>query len=106
MAEEVAKNEAVGQMSNLGVGLGVMTGIGTGVGGKVSDMATQALNSMPNGEHERGIRFCQNCGHQIPIGAGFCELCGEKICNNRCTNCGAELSDVAKFCPICGTKRG
>jgi hypothetical protein len=36
VAERVASNEAVGQMTNLGVGLGVMAGVGGTVGGMVS----------------------------------------------------------------------
>jgi hypothetical protein len=44
VAERVASNEAVGQMTNLGVGLGVMAGVGGTVGGVMKDTLGNVLN--------------------------------------------------------------
>ena len=46
MAEEVARNEAVGQFTNLGVGLGTMAGSGGTVAGTVGGAMNDALNSV------------------------------------------------------------
>ena len=45
VAEKVASNEAVGQMTNLGVGLGTMAGVGGVVGGVVGNAVGDALNN-------------------------------------------------------------
>ena len=45
MAAEVARNEAVGQFTNLGVGLGTMAGVGGAVGGLVGGAVGGALNA-------------------------------------------------------------
>jgi membrane protease subunit (stomatin/prohibitin family) len=48
VAERVASNEAVGQMSNLGVGLGVMAGVGGTVGGAVGGMMKNTMGNLQN----------------------------------------------------------
>ena len=53
VAERAAQNEAVGQFTNLGVGLGTMAGVGGAVGGTVSGavnnaMASTAQSTQPN----------------------------------------------------------
>lgn len=45
VATEVARNEAVGQFTNMGVGLGTMAGVGGAVGGVVGSAVSDALNS-------------------------------------------------------------
>lgn len=45
VAEKVAQNEAVGQFTNIGVGLGTMAGIGGAVGGVVGGAVNNAINS-------------------------------------------------------------
>lgn len=45
VAEQVAANEAVGQWTNMGVGLGTMAGVGGAVGGMVGGMMNDAMNS-------------------------------------------------------------
>ncbi|MDO5343189.1 MAG: SPFH domain-containing protein, partial [Bacteroidia bacterium] len=57
VAERIASNEAVGGMSNLGVGLGVMGGIAAGVGPTMAGIATQALDPImpqPQGQQSFG----------------------------------------------------
>ena len=44
VAEKVATNEAVGQFTNMGVGLGTMAGVGGAVGGVVGGAVNSALN--------------------------------------------------------------
>ena len=49
VAERAAQNEAVGQFTNLGVGLGTMAGVGGAVGGAVNNaMASTAQSTQPN----------------------------------------------------------
>lgn len=45
VAAEVARNEAVGEFTNLGVGFGTMAGVGGAVGGMVGGMMSDAVNS-------------------------------------------------------------
>ena len=44
VAEKVAENEAVGEISNMGIGLGMMTGVGGTVGSQVGGMVSDAMN--------------------------------------------------------------
>lgn len=45
VAEKVAANEAVGQFTNMGVGLGTMAGVGGAVGGVVGNAVNDAMNA-------------------------------------------------------------
>ena len=45
VAERVAQNEAVGQFTNMGVGLGTMAGVGGAVGSVVGNAVTGAMNA-------------------------------------------------------------
>lgn len=45
VAEKVAQNEAVGQFTNMGVGLGTIAGVGGAVGGMVGGAVTDAMNA-------------------------------------------------------------
>lgn len=45
VASEVARNEAVGQFTNMGVGLGTMAGVGGAVGGVVGGAVNNAVNN-------------------------------------------------------------
>ena len=45
IAEKVAQNEAVGQFTNMGVGLGTMAGVGGAVGGVVGGAVNDAMNA-------------------------------------------------------------
>ncbi len=46
VAERVAQNEAVGQFTNMGVGLGTMAGVGGVVGGVVGNAVNGAMNAV------------------------------------------------------------
>lgn len=133
VAERVASNDAIAQMSNLGIGLGTMAGIG----GTVSGMMTNALGNAMNPQTPvvqmpeqiecphcktklpAGAKFCFGCGQKVEIlnsnemicpGCGkktpkgkFCMECGHPLANT-CPNCGNELPAGAKFCLNCGQK--
>lgn len=133
VAERVAANDAIAQMSNLGIGLGTMAGIG----GTVSNVMTNALGNavqpeMPNVKPQEQIT-CLSCQAILPAGAKFCLNCGKKVellnenemlcphCGKKtpkgkfcmecghslthiCPNCGNDLPDDAKFCLNCGQK--
>ena len=126
VAEQVAQNEAVGQFTNLGVGLGTMAG----VGGTVAGVVGNSMNDAMRNTAEPAATPCAKCGTPLPAGAKFCPQCGEKTlaegmmvcpqcgktvpkakfcpeCGHRnatnCPKCGAEVGE-AKFCPQCGEK--
>lgn len=125
VAERIASNQAIGQMSNLGIGLGTMAGIGSAVGGVMDTALNNAINPAPAKQQ------CPNCHTELPTGAKFCFGCGAKMENtnkseiscpkcglktpngkfcmqcgaplvNCCPNCGKEVPDGAKFCLECG----
>ena len=107
VASEVARNEAVGQMTNLGVGLGTMAGVGGVVGGVVGNAVGDALNNTTQTKTEMGEAFCDNCGAKLVPGSAFCDECGTAVpkANDICANCGYKFERPGKFCPKCGTKR-
>lgn len=45
VATEVARNNAIGEFTNMGIGFGTMAGVGGAVGGMVSGMMNDAVNS-------------------------------------------------------------
>lgn len=105
VATEVARNEAVGQFTNLGVGLGTMAGVGGVVAGTVGGAMNDALQQT-NGA-TGGI--CGKCGATLPANAKFCLECGEKVeaaipmDKITCPECGKTVVK-GKFCPECGHK--
>ena len=108
VAEKVASNESVGQMTNLGVGLGTMAGVGGVVGGVVGNAVGDALNiigAVAPTSADGG--FCDNCGAKLVSGAAFCDECGTAVAkpSDTCTHCGYKFERPGKFCPKCGTKR-
>lgn len=108
VAEKVASNEAVGQMTNLGVGLGTMAGVGGVVGGVVGTAVGDALNNTTSTAPKAAEGgFCDNCGAKLVSGSAFCDECGTAVAkaNDTCANCGYKFERPGKFCPKCGTKR-
>lgn len=105
VAERVADNEAVGQFTNMGVGLGTMAGVGGAVGGIVGG----AVNNAMNAAAEPPLNSCANCGAALPANAKFCLNCGEKVTAALaegtivCPKCGKAVPK-GKFCPECGAK--
>lgn len=103
VATEVARNEAVGQFTNLGVGLGTMAGVGGVVAGTVGGAMETALNKAGAAAN------CAKCGAPLPANAKFCLECGEKVApaipDNMtvCPECGNTVTK-GKFCPECGHK--
>ncbi|MBQ8907865.1 MAG: SPFH domain-containing protein [Clostridia bacterium] len=108
VAEKVASNEAVGQMTNLGVGLGTMAGVGGVVGGVVGNAVGDALhNTTPAAPAAAEGGFCDNCGAKLVPNAAFCDACGTAVAkaNDTCASCGYKFERPGQFCPKCGTKR-
>lgn len=100
VAEKVASNEAVGEMSNLGIGLGVMGAVGGTVSGVVTNSMNGALQQV-----DEPVKKCPKCNANLPSNAKYCLECGTKL-ENKCPKCGAVNSIDAKFCPECGEKLG
>lgn len=106
VAKEMARNEATGEFSNIGIGLGMLTGVGGSLGQTVGGIASEAMGAAVT-QTSVAKKFCMNCGHALSATAMFCENCGTKVVrNDNCQNCGFEFVNDAKFCPQCGTKRG
>lgn len=104
VAEKVAGNEAVGQFTNMGVGLGTMAGVGGTVGGIVGSAITGAFSNANTSPTE--ATFCDNCGAKLQPGSVFCDNCGSPIASPaKCMKCGFVFERPGKFCPMCGTKR-
>ena len=130
VAHDIARNEAVGQFTNMGVGFGTMAGVGGAVGGMVGNMMNDTLNTTmqdpsqmiqcKNCENfiKKGTKFCPECGEKViqtdivicpkcgkkvPRGK-FCPECGCKLTKNVCPKCGNEIEANTKFCPECGEK--
>ena len=100
VAQDVARNESVGQFTNMGIGLGTMAGVGSVVGGMVGEAVNEATNKN-NAINDKKV--CQNCGAEVPINSRFCLECGHKFAS-ICPNCGNKVPEGAKFCLECGTK--
>lgn len=114
VAQTAAGNEAVGEFSNMGIGLGMISGVGGTVGGIVGDAVNNAFASMteqqaatPPQAAEMTTAFCENCGTPLTPDSAFCEECGTPVPkdNSKCAKCGYAFERPGKFCPKCGTKR-
>ena len=103
VAERVASNDAIAQMSNLGIGLGTMAGIGGTVGGMMSNALGSAIQPQVSAAQQAAQVECPHCKTKLPAGAKFCMGCGHPMANN-CPSCGNELPAGAKFCMNCGHK--
>ena len=105
VASEIARNEAVGQFNNLGIGLGTMAGVGGTVAGVVGSSMQDALNGAKAPQAPQ-TTTCAKCGAALSANAKFCPECGEKVAAQSaamvvCPECGATVAK-AKFCPECG----
>lgn len=106
VAQDVAKNEAVGQFTNMGVGFGTMAGVGGAVGGVVSNAVSGAFAGIRQPPAEQTNQFCDNCGASLAPGAMFCDNCGVAVSTKpACFKCGYVFERPGKFCPKCGAKR-
>ena len=111
VAEQVARNEAVGQLTNLGVGLGTMVGVGGTVAGVVGGTVAGAVGSTVKDAagSAAATLTCAQCGAALPERAKFCLECGAKVDAVSapatdtvvCPGCGATVPKK-KFCPECG----
>ena len=104
VASQVASNQAVGQFTNLGVGLGTMAG----VGGTIAGVVGSSMNNAFEQSKEDVSATCDKCGAKLPKNAKFCFECGEKIEEKTvgtivCPTCGKTVVK-GKFCPECGYK--
>ncbi len=101
IGEKVAENEAMGQFTNMGVGLGMMSGIGSSVSEKVNNQVTGAFATV-----EDSI-ICPNCNTRNSQDTIFCKKCGTKFIKERkCKSCGNKLDDDSIFCGKCGERVG
>lgn len=60
VAQDLAKNEGVGNFTNAGIGLGMMAGVGGGMGAAVANLTTQAMspiNDAINMSPQQGASF-------------------------------------------------
>ena len=123
VAERVASNQAVGQFTNMGIGMGMITGVGGSVANQVGSMLQGTLNG--NAQAPQAAQpsvapaasaapvaqaapaaVCAKCGASLPPNAKFCLQCGEKVVPPEasevtCPKCGAKVKP-GKFCLECG----
>ena len=113
VAERIASNQAVGEFTNMGVGLGMITGVGGTIGNAVGGMMSNTVNkamdqsaSAPAAAPAPAMK-CQ-CGASLHPNAKFCLECGKKVEvaaeeNDKivCPKCNAKVSK-GKFCLECG----
>lgn len=88
VAKEMAKNDAVGQLANVGIGMGMISGVGSMLGQTVAGMAQNVMNESVGKETTNvqaddtasvsNIRFCTSCGKELMEGMIFCGYCGTK----------------------------
>jgi membrane protease subunit (stomatin/prohibitin family) len=81
------------------------TGMGTSLGLMMPAMFAQYFTGAKPSASSAApdTASCQECGHQIPIDARFCPLCGhQQLVFQRCESCGKNLAANAKFCSRCG----
>lgn len=112
VAEKVASNEAVGQFTNMGIGLGTMAGVGGAVGGVIGGAVNNAFTAVeataPQATESNAAVFCETCGAKLLPGTMFCDECGLPVSphvGGKCLRCGYTFQRPGKFCPKCGTKR-
>ena len=110
VAERVASNEAVGQMTNMGVGLGMMAGVGGTVGSMVGGMMQNTMGSVLSGAKQEprqpasNTAACAGYGNSLPPNAKFCLECGRQVLADNeiiCPSCGVK-TPKGKFCLECG----
>ena len=109
VAQDVAKNEAVGQFTNMGVGFGTMAGVGGAVGGIVGGAINGAFSGITDSQtpaNNVSNMYCDQCGAELTPGAAFCDNCGApQSLPDTCKKCGFKFIKPGKFCPKCGTSR-
>ncbi|MCC8051923.1 MAG: SPFH domain-containing protein [Clostridiales bacterium] len=108
VAEKAAQNEAVGEFSNMGIGIGMMSGVGGTVGGMVGSAVSDAFSGInqTSTQSKADNRYCDQCGAELTPGATFCDQCGAAQTRpDICSNCGFRFIKPGRFCPKCGTKR-
>lgn len=107
VAQNAAKNEAIGQFSNIGIGLGMMTGMGGAIGGMVGNAVSDTFAGANTSQSQMTFdKFCDQCGTKLTPGAAFCDECGApQVPSDICLNCGFKFIKPGKFCPKCGVKR-
>ena len=99
IGETIAANEAVGEFTNVGVGLGMISGIGTTVGDKVNKQVATAFTTID------GKEICPNCNTENEKGTKFCKKCGTKFERIKvCSKCNSKLDSDAQFCSNCGER--
>lgn len=117
VAERVAGNQAIGQFTNMGIGMGMISGIGGTVGNQVGSILKGTLGQTTQGDGtsatvvqvpmDTATSKCSKCGATLPQNAKFCLECGEKVetipvVNEIiCPKCGAKVPK-GKFCLECG----
>lgn len=107
VAQDAARNESVGQFSNMGIGLGMMAGVGGTVGGMVGNVISDAFTGVGTVQPQTTAnKFCDQCGAELTPGAAFCDECGAPQASpDTCHKCGFKFIKPGKFCPKCGAKR-
>ena len=103
--KEAAKNPSDGNMASAGVGLGA----GVAMAEVMKNALTKEAKQEPKAEEapvkKTKVKYCNECGAEMPVRAKFCNECGAKqVVEHTCPNCNSKVTATAKFCDECGQK--
>ena len=104
VAERVAGNQAVGQFSNMGIGMGMISGIGGTVGNKVGGMLQQTLGPQQPMDAVPPTAPPPPVPPAAPAAPAPAPATPASPTGTKCTRCGTILPEGAKFCLECGEK--
>lgn len=121
VAQTAAQNEAVGQFSNMGIGLGMMAGIGAPISGMIGNAVGGAVGAFGVGGGAAGADASGagvgSVGGTVATAAGIVaaggggptgatEASGDgDVAGGFCDQCGAPLEVGAAFCDQCGASQ-
>lgn len=105
VAERIAKNDAVGEYSNMGIGLGVMTGIGGQMAGIMGDAVASSVSRVPVSETNgvTGAATNRPVSEETPVEVNNTKMPVKTM--KFCPQCGYKFKSDERFCPQCGTRR-
>ena len=97
IGKKMADNKAIGEYTNIGIGLGMISGVGGELSNKVSGEIKGAFTKLN--------KNCPNCHKIVDDNSAFCSYCGTKLVSHKfCSKCGSQNSFDAMFCYKCGER--
>lgn len=86
----------------------------SGMVSAVAELEQQIVTYRKQIQKIRGIRHCEKCGAEVPVGVAFCSSCGAAMLKSeqqentddreKCDSCGAFVKKGVRFCTSCGQR--